>query len=47
MIEDNRLKDQAVCAVIRKLLHAIHGMLKAKKEFDGTRFYAMPVEATS
>ena len=23
---------------MRKLLHAIHSMLKANKEFDGTRF---------
>lgn len=48
MIQDNGLKKiQAVCAVMRKLLHAIHGMLKAKKEFDGTRFYTFPVEANS
>ncbi len=48
MINDNGLKKiQAVCAVMRKLLHAIHGMLKAKKEFDGTRFYTFPVEARS
>ncbi len=48
MIEDNGLKKmQAICAVMRKLLHAIHGMLKAKKEFDGSRFYALPVEANS
>jgi transposase len=42
---------QAVCAVIpsgaqvRKLLHAIHGMLKHDKPFDNTRFYAIPVSA--
>ena len=48
LIEDNGLKKvQAVCAVMRKLLHAIHGMLKANKEFDGTRFYTFPVEANS
>jgi len=29
---------QAVCAVMRKLLHAIHGMLKHDKPFDNTRF---------
>jgi len=28
--------------VMRKLLHAIHGMLKARQEFDGSRFYAFP-----
>jgi transposase len=36
---------QAVCAVMRKLLHAIHGMLKHDKPFDNTRFYAIPVTA--
>jgi hypothetical protein len=38
---------QAICAVMRKLLHAIHGMLKTNKEFDGTCFYKLPVEANS
>ena len=33
---------QAVCAVMRKLLHAIHGMLKHDKPFDNARFYAIP-----
>lgn len=33
---------QAICAVMRKLLHAIHGMLKHDKPFDNTRFYAIP-----
>jgi transposase len=36
---------QGVCAVMRKLLHAIHGMLKYDKPFDNTRFYAIPVIA--
>ena len=45
LIEDNGLKKmQALCAVMRKLLHAIHGMLKIKKEFDGSRFYSLPAE---
>lgn len=48
LIENNGLKKiQAICAVMRKLLHAIHGMLKADKEFDGTRFYTIPVQANS
>ena len=34
---------QAVCAVIRKLLHAIHGMLKYNQPFDNSRFYTIPV----
>jgi transposase len=31
-------KMQAVCAVMRKLLHAIHAMLKHRRTFDGSRF---------
>jgi transposase len=45
LIKERGLKKiQAVCAVMRKLLHAIHGMLKARQPFDGSRFYAL-VEA--
>jgi len=44
LIDDNGLKKvQAVCAVMRKLLHAIHGMLRTNKAFDGARFYELPV----
>jgi transposase len=40
LIEDQGLKKiQAVCAVMRKLLHAIHGMLKSETTFDSARFY--------
>ena len=46
MINDNGLKPmQALCAVMRKLLHAIHGMLTTNKSFQGERFYTLPVEA--
>lgn len=42
LIEDRGLKKiQAVCAVMRKLLHAIHGMFKTHPPFDGRRFYAL------
>jgi transposase len=42
LTEDNGLKKiQAVCAVMRKLLHAIHGMLSQRRPFDGSRFYAL------
>jgi len=42
LIDDNRLKKvQAICAVMRKLLHAIHGMFKTGQVFDGRRFYTM------
>jgi len=33
---------QAVCAIMRMLLHAIHGMLKHNEPFDNTRYYAIP-----
>ena len=43
LMDDQGLKPlQAICAVMRKLLHAIHGMLRSGKPFDNTRFYAMP-----
>lgn len=46
LIEENGLKKmQAVCAVMRKLLHAIHSIMKSGKPFEGQRFYRMPVEA--
>jgi transposase len=35
---------QAVTAVMRKLLHALHGMLTNKQPFDNTRFYAIAGE---
>jgi len=39
LIDDNDLKKtQTVCAVMRKLLHAIHGMLRTNKKFDGHVF---------
>jgi hypothetical protein len=30
----------AIVAVMRKLLHAIYGMLKHGEDFDGEKFYA-------
>ena len=40
LVEDQGLKKmQALCAVMRKLLHAIHAMLKYETNFDNTRFY--------
>jgi len=35
---------QGLCAVMRKLLHALHGMLTNNAPFDNTRFYAKPFE---
>ena len=46
LINDNGLKKiQATCAVMRKLLVAMHGMLKTDKSFDGNLFYKL--ESTS
>lgn len=43
LIDNGKKPLQAVCAVMRKLLHAIHGMLKYDKPFDNTRFFAISV----
>lgn len=40
LIEKGKKPLQALCAVMRKLLHAIHGMLRDNCAFDNTRFYA-------
>ena len=40
LVENGKAKLQAKVAVMRKLLHAIHGMLKHGTSFDGTKFYA-------
>jgi transposase len=44
LIEMGKTPMQAVCAVMRKLLHALHGMLTNNQPFDNTRFYAKPSE---
>lgn len=45
LLDNGKKPLQTVCAVMRKLLHAIHGMLKHDKPFDNSRFYAIPVAA--
>lgn len=48
LIEDRHLKKiQAVCAVMRKMLHAIHAMLSNQSDFDGSRFYCAPARIAS
>lgn len=42
LVDNGKKPLQALCAVMRKLLHAIHGMLKNNMPFDNTRFYAIP-----
>lgn len=36
---------QALVAVMRKLLHSIHGMLRTGTDFDGAKFYVIPKNA--
>lgn len=44
LVQDQGLKKmQAICAVMRKLLHAIHGMFAAQQSFDAERFYRGPL----
>ena len=45
LVNNGKKPLQAVCAIMRKLLHAIHGMLKHNEPFDNTRFYAIPASA--
>jgi hypothetical protein len=41
LLARGKAKIQANVAVMRKLLHAIHGMLKHDRDFDGEKFYAL------
>lgn len=41
LVENGKKPKQALVAVMRKLLHAIYGMLKTKTDFDGEKFYAL------
>ena len=48
LIEHRGLKKlQAVCAVMRKLLVALHAILKTAKAFDGSRLFTLPPEASA
>lgn len=40
LIAKQKAPMQAIVAVMRKLLHAIHGMLRTETDFDGKKFYA-------
>lgn len=41
LISNGKTPLQGVCAVMRKLLHAIHGMFAHNQSFDNRRFYAL------
>ena len=38
-------REQALVAVMRKLLHAIYGMLRTNTDFDGSKFRKLPQAA--
>lgn len=40
LLARGKTKMQALVAVMRKLLHAIHGMLRHDEDFDGEKFFA-------
>jgi transposase len=41
LLAKGKTKMQALIAVMRKLLHAIHGMLRHDQDFDGEKFFVM------
>jgi hypothetical protein len=41
LLAKGKTKMQALIAVMRKLLHAIHGMLRHDQDFDGEKFFAV------
>jgi transposase len=41
LLAKGKTKMQALVAVMRKLLHAIHGMLRHDQDFDGEKFFAL------
>ncbi len=41
LLAKGKTKMQALVAVMRKLLHAIHGMLRHDQDFDGEKFFAV------
>lgn len=42
LLRRGKAKMQALVAVMRKLLHAIHGMLRHNLNFEGEKFYVLP-----
>lgn len=45
LVQRGLKKIQAVCAVMRKLLTALHAMLATKAPFDGSRLFTLPTDA--
>jgi transposase len=42
LVDRGKTKMQAIVAVMRKLLHALHGMLRTGSDFVGEKFYVIP-----
>lgn len=42
LLAPGKRKRQALLAVARKLLHAIYGMFRSQRRYDGTRVYLLP-----
>jgi transposase len=42
LVDRGKTKMQAIVAVMRKLLHALHGMLRTDSDFVGQKFYVIP-----
>jgi transposase len=42
LVNRGKTKMQAIVAVMRKLLHALHGMLHTDSDFVGEKFYVIP-----
>ena len=47
LLERAKSKKQALLAVARKLLHALYGMFRTNRPYDGTLVYQLPVPKTS
>ena len=41
LLANGKAKLQAITAVMRKLLHALWGMLHHRQEWDGEKFYCL------
>jgi transposase len=42
LLARGKSKRQALLAVARKLLHAIYGIFRSQRPYDGTRVYLLP-----
>jgi transposase len=47
LLENGKAKLQAITAVMRKLLHALWGMLHHRQEWDGEKFYSLNQSKTA